>query len=258
MLNASRPLRAPLAARIILAAAAAGALLSASACSSDSTPGSTDAGTSTGGKSSTGGSSSGGASSGGKSGSSNGGSTNTGGSSGDSGGQCTGKPATGTNDAKHCIADDGGVIKQATGACVKDVDAAAPPPPDGDAAVSDYGDTLYGLEGDDDDCKYHVSYTVPPICEKEGVTFTATVTKTVDGKPVTGAYPYLEATLNDLPSSSAVQQSYRETTPGVYTVGPIVFDKAGKWVARFHFFEDCSDEPEDSPHGHIAFYIDVP
>ena len=88
--------------------------------------------------------------------------------------------------------------------------------------------------------------------------FGVTVTDTVKGKPVTCAYPYLEATLNDLPSSSTTPQKYKETAPGVYDVGPIVFDKAGKWVARFHFFEDCSDEPEDSPHGHVAFYIQVP
>jgi len=37
-----------------------------------------------------------------------------------------------------------------------------------------------------------------------------------------------------------------------------VFDKSGRWVVRFHFFESCSDVPDDSPHGHVAFYIDVP
>jgi hypothetical protein len=256
MLNASRPLRAPLAAKIILAAAAVGAVFSASACSSDTSPGGGgDAGPGTGGSTATGGASSGGASSGGASS----GGKSSGGSSGSGGGTCTGKPSVGTNDADHCKADDGGTITQATGACEKDSDAAAPPPPEGDAGTgSDYGTTLYGTEGDDDDCKYHVKYTVPPICENAGVTFTATVTNTADGKPTTGAYPYLEATLDDLPSSSSTPQTYKETSPGVYTIGPLVFDRAGKWVTRFHFFEDCSDEPEDSPHGHVAFYIDVP
>jgi hypothetical protein len=37
-----------------------------------------------------------------------------------------------------------------------------------------------------------------------------------------------------------------------------VFDQSGRWVVRFHYFETCSDVPEDSPHGHVAFYIDVP
>jgi hypothetical protein len=162
------------------------------------------------------------------------------------------------NDESHCKLADGGPVAQATGACVTDV-ADAGSVPEGDAgAASDYGDTLYGTEGDDDDCKYHVKYTVAPICEKEGVTFTATVTKTVDGKAVTGAHPYLELTLNDLPPSVADKQTAMEKAGGVYEVGPVVFDKPGKWVARFHFFEECSDEPEDSPHGHVAFYIDVP
>jgi hypothetical protein len=41
-------------------------------------------------------------------------------------------------------------------------------------------------------------------------------------------------------------------------VGPIVFDQPGKWVVRFHFFENCDDLVEDSPHGHAAFYVQVP
>jgi hypothetical protein len=241
----------------VLAAAAIGGVFLASACSSDTTPESgTDGGTggstsSTGGKSSSGGSTSnGGSATGGKS---SGGST-----SSTEGGACTGGPVSGTNDANHCKSDDGGVIKQATGKCVKEAGDAAAPAPTGDAGASDYGDTLYGTEGDDDDCKYHVKFTVPPICENDGVTFHATVTNTADGKPTAGAYPYLEATLDELPSASPVAQKYKETSPGVYDVGPIVFDRPGKWTVRFHFFEDCSDAPEDSPHGHVAFYIDVP
>jgi hypothetical protein len=27
---------------------------------------------------------------------------------------------------------------------------------------------------------------------------------------------------------------------------------------RFHLHENCSDVPEDSPHGHAAFYVSVP
>jgi hypothetical protein len=242
MLNESRPFRAPLAAKVVLAAAAIGGVFLASACSSGTTPPGTDGGTgnstsSTGGKAGTGGSS--------------------GGSTSKDGGKCTGAPATGSNDPNHCKSDAGTDIKQATGKCQKDSSSAAPPTPGSDAG-SGYGATLYGTSGDDDDCKYHVAYTVPPICENEGVTFHATVTNTVDGKPTTGAYPYLEYTLDELPTASTVTQSYKETSPGVYDVGPIVFDRPGKWTARFHFFEDCSDAPDDSPHGHVAFYIQVP
>jgi len=47
-------------------------------------------------------------------------------------------------------------------------------------------------------------------------------------------------------------------SPGVYSVGPVRFDQAGRWTVRFHFFETCLDAREDSPHGHAAFYVDVP
>src|SRR5580658_3045445 len=35
----------------------------------------------------------------------------------------------------------------------------------------DYGATMYGDEGDDDDCKYHVTYTTTPACENDGTYF---------------------------------------------------------------------------------------
>jgi hypothetical protein len=46
--------------------------------------------------------------------------------------------------------------------------------------------------------------------------------------------------------------------PGVYVVGPVVFDKSGDWVFRFHFNEECLDVSPESPHGHAAFHITVP
>jgi len=30
------------------------------------------------------------------------------------------------------------------------------------------------------------------------------------------------------------------------------------WTVRFHLFEECSDAPADSPHGHGAFFFTVP
>jgi hypothetical protein len=254
MLIASRPLRAPLAGRLFALAALAGAAISASACSNDSPAPSADGGTGggeeTGGKAGAGGMSS----TGGKGGS--GGSA--GGGAGDTGATCTGGPSTGTNDPAHCKEADGGAITQAIGVCVPEgADAGqAPAEPDG-GAVSDYGETLYGTEADDDDCKYHAKYTVAPICESEGVTFVITLTKTTDGKPVTGAAPYVEATLNGLPAKKPLAQTITEKAGGIYEVGPVLFDKPGKWTTRFHFFETCSDS-EDSPHGHVAFYMDIP
>ena len=53
-------------------------------------------------------------------------------------------------------------------------------------------------------------------------------------------------------------QTTVEQGNGVYKVGPIYFQKGGKWVVRFHFNECCSDDPADSPHGHAAFLVNVP
>jgi hypothetical protein len=61
---------------------------------------------------------------------------------------------------------------------------------------------------------------------------------------------------------SHISPSFEITAPekpaGSYAIGPIVFDRSGRWVVRFHFYETCSDVPPDSPHAHVAFYIDVP
>ena len=32
----------------------------------------------------------------------------------------------------------------------------------------------------------------------------------------------------------------------------------GKWTVRFHFNEICCDVNSDSPHGHAAFFVNVP
>lgn len=123
-------------------------------------------------------------------------------------------------------------------------------------SMGDYGPTNYGMEADDDDCKYHVVWTSTPVCENSGVTFTVTVTAKADGKPVTGASPIAEVFLNDK-HPSPMTGSSSEGPPGTYQVGPIVFDAPGEWTVRFHLFEtDC--DTDDSPHGHAAFYIDVP
>ena len=53
-------------------------------------------------------------------------------------------------------------------------------------------------------------------------------------------------------------QTTVEQGNGVYKVGPIQFSKSGKWIVRFHFNECCSDDPMDSPHGHAAFWVNVP
>lgn len=165
-------------------------------------------------------------------------------------------PADGPAD-DHCSSDAGPIANPTDmAACTPDPDAGH----DHDAGAvdpgPDYGATMYGTEADDDDCKYHVKYTVAPAGASQ-VTFGLTLTATVDGAPVTGATPRAEVFLDDkhpAPNSGATST---ETASGTYTLGPIAFDAPGRWTVRFHFFEDCSDLSEESPHGHAAFYVDV-
>lgn len=130
-----------------------------------------------------------------------------------------------------------------------------------------YGPTMFGMEADDDDCKYHIAWTSTPICEGSGgVAFTIVVTNKVDGSPVTGADPHIQAFVTDGADcdqslthlSPTPEASMTETsTPGTY-VGRTIFDQAGQWTVRFHLFDACSDEAETSPHGHAAFRLTVP
>jgi hypothetical protein len=126
----------------------------------------------------------------------------------------------------------------------------------GDA--SEYGETLENAEGDDDDCKYHVKWTSTDIYANTDVTVTAVITTKSDGKPATSGEVDVEAFLNDTHPAPNSDTKVTETTPGTYTIGPVRFDKAGKWTLRFHIHEECSDLTEDSPHGHVAFYVNIP
>jgi YtkA-like len=121
------------------------------------------------------------------------------------------------------------------------------------------GDQMYGNDGDDDDCKYHVQWTSTPIYENTAVSFTVTVTKLADnGAPVTGANTSVEAFLSIVHPAPPLKQTKTEMPPGTYAVSPVQFDAPGRWTVRFHFFETCDDTLPDSPHGHAAFYVDVP
>ncbi len=121
-----------------------------------------------------------------------------------------------------------------------------------------YPATMYNSEGDDDDCKYHVTWASSSVAQNADVTFSVTAKKKSDGTPVTGAAPRLEVFLTDTHPAPNTVQVPTETAPGAYTVGPIRFDAKGAWTVRFHLNEDCSDLQDDSPHGHAAFYVTVP
>jgi hypothetical protein len=171
-----------------------------------------------------------------------------------------GGPVPGAADM-HC-----GTRKQET-----DQAACMPPAPDGGAADGgDEGDggegdageepaaVLYNSEGDDDDCKYHVKFAVDPIYQKSDVFFRITVTRKADGMPAAGARVDLEVFLTPThPSDITVEQRFVEGPAGTYQVGPFRFDASGKWTAKFHFYEECSDLDEASPHGHVSFFLNV-
>jgi hypothetical protein len=137
---------------------------------------------------------------------------------------------------------------------------------DAGVAACEYGAPLFGMEGDDDDCKYHFAWTSTAICQgAAGTFFTVTVTNKADGSAVTGADMRAETFVPSSPACDAIPSHtgpnsfvhLHEGPPGTY-VGPIQFDRAAEWNVRFHVFESCSDEPEDSPHGHVAFRVTVP
>lgn len=134
---------------------------------------------------------------------------------------------------------------------------------DADGGVEEESPVLYNASGDDDDCKYQVAFTSTPVRMNENVTFTVTASDLAPpatGTAVTGANIQIESYVADnqfhvIPNTNP---SVSEAPAGTYKVGPIRFDMSGRWVVRFHLFEDCSDLTDDSPHGHIAFYVDVP
>ncbi len=178
---------------------------------------------------------------------------------------CTapGEPTPGPADT-HCTDTDGGAIVQPTdpGSCYPD---AATPDAGGQCP---YQSTKYGHVGDDDDCKYHVTWSSTAICEgAAGVTFTVVATNRTDNSPLTGANTIAEtfttspgdASCDDVSTHPGPNTGVEltEGPPGTYT-GTIIFDTPGQWTVRFHFHEECADVLPTSPHGHAAYHITVP
>lgn len=172
-----------------------------------------------------------------------------------------GGPVAGEADT-HCTGSDGAPIDQSIGLCQKDGGdvGAAGAGGAGDTADEEYV-VRYGSSAADDDCKYDASFTSDCVVQNTPVYFTVALTKrAADGAPATGDDPnspeiFLESDPSHISPSLAIKAP--EVAPGTYKIGPVIFDAPGRWVVRFHFFEECSDIPADSPHGHVAFYIDV-
>jgi hypothetical protein len=151
----------------------------------------------------------------------------------------------------RCDLPDGGQLVQETS-------LAACTPVDGGMAAAEYGETNYGTHASDDDCKYDVSFTVTPVSQGENATFVVRLASRTDGLAVSGASTRHEVYLNDTHPAPNSGATVTESPAGTYTIGPVRFDASGRWTARFHFFETCADDSEQSPHGHAAFYLDVP
>jgi hypothetical protein len=173
-----------------------------------------------------------------------------------------GGPIAGPTD-EHCVDPSGAAITQAIGNCTANgssVDGG--PSSNGTLGTSGEAfDVRYGNVAYDDDCKYSVSFVNSCIAVNTPVTFTVTLKRKNDGSAASGAIPdspeiYLANDASHISPSNNIKAP--EGRAGVYAIGPVVFDEAGRWIVRFHFFESCSDLPADSPHGHVAFYVDVP
>ncbi len=162
---------------------------------------------------------------------------------------------------EHCIDPvSGQMITQVThaAACQETPDAGPPQPDASGPPESDFGATMFDQMGFDDDCKYAVSWTSTTIQEHTDVFFTVVASTTVSPAPATGANIFAEVFLSDQHEAPPTNQSAVESPPGTYKVGPIQFDAPGAWTVRFHLHEDCKDLVDDSPHGHAAFYVNVP
>jgi hypothetical protein len=163
------------------------------------------------------------------------------------------------------------IVVQADSCHPPATDAGSGEPDVDGGATPEFGDTIYNSSGADDDCKYSLSFTDSPAVKvNEPMTFKLVLKKLADGSPASGAvdghgngvdiqgFMASSATHtlpNTTPSMSAIETP---ANSGVYTISPVEFDAPGHWVIRFHLFEQCSDSVEDSPHGHGAFFFDVP
>jgi hypothetical protein len=157
----------------------------------------------------------------------------------------------------HCVGAGGTSIKMPIGMCAADaLDASASDA--GAVSGSHFGATMYNTEGDDDDCKYRVSWLSSPIQQNANVMFTLTATRLADGQPAKGANVGLTAFLTPTHPTPSPAINNGELPGGTYNIGPVIFDAPGMWTVRFVLYPTCSGMPADSPQAHAAFYVAVP
>jgi hypothetical protein len=117
--------------------------------------------------------------------------------------------------------------------------------------------TRFGSAAEDDDCKYHVEWTSTPVTKDADVTFAVTATHRATAAAVTAAALESEVYLDDTHPAPDTDIQTIETAPGHYTLGPVRFDAPGRWTIRLHVASECNDAVR-SPHGHVAFFVNVP
>ncbi|HEY2743704.1 MAG TPA: hypothetical protein VGL86_03745 [Polyangia bacterium] len=166
---------------------------------------------------------------------------------------CSGGPVTGAMD-KHCY-DDGGAEFIAVDPAQCTVDGGD------DSGGPDFGDTMYNSSGNDDDCKYAVSFTIPSgICDMGNTFFVVTLKDALTNTGIAGAMDVRPEVFKNDAANTPVSTATSTTTDmggGVYKIGPVKFPSSGSYTIRYHFYENCTDTPT-SPHGHAAFFLNVP
>jgi hypothetical protein len=108
-----------------------------------------------------------------------------------------------------------------------------------------------GSEADDDNCLYHAKVTVPCIQRDQDVTVTFDLRNIGTTTPATGADPQIDGSLGNHPTPNTNPQTTEAN--GIYTIGPVRFDRAGRWILTFHVYD-----PLPIMHSHVSFFVDVP
>lgn len=151
---------------------------------------------------------------------------------------------------KHC-AD---LPAQATSQASCDLKA-----PDGGLLPEDQPAVRFNASADDDECKYHLSFTTTAVKKDSNFTVTVVATRKADGQPASAADIEVEAVTAD--KTHVAPDLMPKTTEGplgTYKIGPLRLDRTGRWIATFHLYEECTEVAKDTPHGHASFHFDVP
>jgi hypothetical protein len=109
-----------------------------------------------------------------------------------------------------------------------------------------------GTEADDDNCMFHVTMSVPCIALNQPATFTFVLTNLAGMTPATGAAPLLDGTVGSHPFPNTNPTATEND--GVYTIGPVIFDRTGRWTITLHVYDTVADAAK---HSHVSFNLDV-